>query len=175
MLITVGRDYGPRCPWEIREEVEKYARESGRTATMHFAPGAGWFARFSLKPNDKRMLLYQQGLAPEPPTEDVWFNEPIEGRPGHYRPLDIIQMGPSGVREFLERGNTWSGRGQYQSLEDALRQTREANQQEREKAKAEAQDRAKMVGRDVRRSRMNIPFVGVGIDLGDTSTTTESE
>ena len=155
----------PRPPWEIAEEVELYARESGRHAKLHFAPGGGWVARFTLRPSDKRMRIYQELRTGKPPTEDVWFHRPKPGgRVGDFIPLDILEMGASGVRQFLERGNMW-GRGEYRSLEEQLRQVTEENEEGRLKNRAKAKEANRYMQRDKRRWRFKIPFLPVGINL----------
>lgn len=174
MIFTrnTGRGAWPKAPPEIATEVELYARESGRTATVHYIPYGGWFARFSLRCNDKRMLLYQQGMAPEPPTEDVWFHLPKPGgRPGDFVQLDILQMGASGVRQFLERGNTWSGRGEYASIEDATRKAAQSNADARAKYRADLKEASRYEQRDKRRQRFKIPFLRVGISFNNKEQT----
>ena len=197
LIITRSRrqPFGelPQAPFEIQEEVELYARESGRTGRMHFIPFGGWFARFELRSNDKRLLIAQEGRSGTVPTEDVWFHipNPHEGetidirsrmdefkntplapnafglmRQGAYLPLDVVQMGAGGVRRFLDRGNTWSGRGEFNSIEDAVHKARENDQvaleKNREKARQQARDRVK----DTRRHWLRIPFVGVLTNIG---------
>jgi len=172
------------APVSLADEVEHYARVSGRSGTLHFIPtslrgrtvlSGTWVARFTLRPDDKRMVMYQQGLTPEPPLEDVWIHEanPQAGRMNtetrqrepDYIPLDITLMGPSGLREFLEKGNMWSGRGMFDSPEDELKQSRERNQAGREKLRADARENAVKKAMDHRRSILKIPFLPVGIDL----------
>jgi hypothetical protein len=160
-----------------------YARDHGRHAKLHFVPtefrngrvvNGTWVARFSLMSNDKRLLLYQQGRAEEPPTEDVWFHRPVRGaREGEMdcEPLDICQMGASGVRQFLERGNTWSGRGEFSSLEEQARKAIEANAEMRQKFKEEKKEESRRRMVDERRSRLKIPFVQAGKDLGGPNKT----
>ena len=72
MSLALRRTGRPALPHEIQDEVELYARESGRTATLYFAPtqfaggrclSASWIARFSLRCDDKRMLLWKEGKA----------------------------------------------------------------------------------------------------------------
>lgn len=174
----VGRNGLPECPWEIKEVVELYAREWDRTATVHFAPTIGWFVRFEARSNDPRWLAYREGRAAEPPTEDVFFHEDesrkgqfIPGaygqRYGDFRPIDIVAKGASWVREFLEAGNSFSGRGKFgaKSLEeiarDALYEEQRATQKERERQKEDA----RLMARDTRRHRLKIPVVRVGLDL----------
>lgn len=165
-IITMGgRSELPTAPYEIQEEVEKYARESGRTAKLHYIPNVGWMARFSLRPNDKRMVLWQEGRAPEPPTEDVFFHRPHPEKRGEFIPMDIRQMGASGVRRFLERGNMWSGRGVHNSPVEARRKARDRNEADRQKLRREAKEEARDMVKDTRRSRLKIPYHTVGIDL----------
>lgn len=195
MSVSVLRGGLPKAPHELQDEVELYARESGRTATLHFFMGCGWFVRFSLRCNDKRMLAFQQGMAAEPPTEDVFFHVPnpkehdglslselkamdipvlwsVVGFDKHKRcrmpfiPLDIQQMGPSGIRQFLEKGNMWSGRGEFDSLTEQLRKAREKNKAVREKRKEDARQEARKFARDQRGRRFKVPTVPVLMDFG---------
>ncbi len=178
MIITLGRGEAPRAPVEIQDEVELYARESGRHAKLIsvptvFAGGRAvsrtWCVRFTLRSDDKRMLEYQEGRAAKPPTEDVWLHErnPKEDEPNEpkYLPFDIIQMGAGGVRVFLESGNMWSGRGEFASLEEQLRHVQDTNEEARVKFRADQKEENRLEQRDKRRSRLKIPFLGVGIDL----------
>lgn len=181
-IITLGgRSDVPTAPYEIADEVERWARTHDRSARLHFFPtvlsngravAGTWVVRLSLKPNDKRMELFRQGLAPEPPTEDVWLHRaPTDAevragaRPDSFIPLDIYQMGASGVREFLEKGDTWSGRGEYASITDELRLKREHNEKVKARAKEEAREANRLERRDERRQRLGIPFLTVGKDL----------
>jgi hypothetical protein len=163
----------PRPPPEIAEEVELFAREWGRTAKLHFVPHGGWFARFELKPNDPRMKAVRDGTAPEVPTEDVWFHLPhpragevVNGvKQGPFIPIPLGDLGPSGVRRFLERGNTWSGRGEFASFEEAVKFMNDKNEQVRATNKKEAKEHARDHEKDTRRTRWKTPFLPVGIDL----------
>lgn len=166
----------PTPPVEVADEVELWARESGRHGTLHFVPtllaGARvmygtWVVRLSLRENDKRMLLYKQGLAPEPPTEDIWLHEPDPASPTGYRPYNIMELGAGGVRQFLEKGNLWSGRGQFGSktLDELAREAIDKNQKAGGVAKAAAREECRLKLRDDRRWRLKIPFLPVGISL----------
>ena len=166
----------PTPPVEIADEVELWARESGRHGTLHFVPTrlAGlrvvegtWMVRLSLKSDDKRMLLYKQGLVPEPPTEDVWLHEPDPDSPTGYRPYNITQLGAGGVRQFLEKGNTWSGRGQFGSktIEDLARDAIEKNRNAGGVAKDAARKNCLLKLRDERRWMLKIPFLPVGVSF----------
>jgi hypothetical protein len=176
VIVTLDGQRGVTAPpAEIADEVELYAREHDRHGTLHLVPfNKGrfvWMARFTLKSDDLRLQSYQKGLAPEPPTEDVFF---VEHNPEAKRwedqkiPLNIVEMGASGVRQFLERGNTW-GRGQYSSVEDCLREVRKKNEANRDKIFNDARERSRHRQMDKRRSRLKIPFHRVGIDLMESN------
>lgn len=150
--------------------MELYAREHGRTGSIEFVPPLGaWMVKLSLRPNDPRMQLYQQGLAAEPPTETVLLIEPNPEYPARSRfpnrPMDIYQMGAAGVRAHLEKGNTWGGRGEYASLTDQTRRVREANATAREKARTDARENATYRARHDRRHYEKVPTIPVGVDL----------
>lgn len=150
----------PKAPHEVAEEVELYARESGRTGSLRFVPtlfvnGAilrgVWVIDFDLRSNDARMQLWRDGQAEKPPTEQVWLweNNPKAGQEipntfGQKEPpmvgLNINHLGSSGVRQFLEQGNSWSGRGEFDSPTDALASAREHNRGLAQKVRDAARD-----------------------------------
>ncbi len=173
----------PTAPHELQEAVELWARESGRHAKLHWSPGGTWFVRLTLRADDKRMLLYRQGFSEAPPGEDVWFHipNPREGQriggvlQGPYIPLDIHHLGVSGVREFLEKGNTWSGRGEYLSLVDQLHQVRETNETKRRSFREFQKEENRYEQRQQRRFRLKIPFLPVGINLRADKNETRKE
>lgn len=181
MIVTPfgNRSEAPRAPAEIAEAVELYAREHGRTGSIEFAVGPNlWLVKLSLRPNDPAMKAWQEGRAVEPPTEVVWLQErnpndgkvigwngdkPVRGTP--YRALDIQQMGAAGVRAFLDRGNTWTGRGEHASLTGALKASYAADEVTRAKNRATVREDTRDMIRDKRRSYLKIPFLRVGINL----------
>jgi hypothetical protein len=122
-------------------------------------------------------LLFRDGRAEKPPTEDVWLHEPnpkagqmVSGSFGRrepdFIPLDLEQLGPVGIREFLERGNTWSGRGEFSSVEDAHKKTLAHNDEMGRKIRRDARDDTRHDMRDRRRSWLGIPFLSVLKDIG---------
>ena len=171
-----GRNELPRPPAEIAEEVELFARRSGRHATLHFIPldltrpsrGGTWVVDFELRSADKRLLLYQESRAESVPTERVWLHVPdSESRTG-YRPLNIHELGAGGVKQFLERGDTWSGRGEFLSIEEQARKAMEANRQVARNVKQEQREASRNMAEDTRRRRLKIPFLPIEIDLSNT-------
>ena len=179
-MLYVRRHAMPDVPVEIADDVELWARQYGRHATLKFLPlliqdgrvvRGAWVVRLTLRSTDKRMQLYQLGVVAEPPTEDVWLvtpnpkeGQPIAGtelREPAVLGLNITQMGAGGVRQFLEKGDTWSGRGQYRSLEEQVRQVRAANAATREKFRADLKEESRLEQRDKRRWRLKIPFIPV--------------
>lgn len=172
MTLVVQRAEIPRAPTEFQDDVELWARQSGRHAKLVFVPtewkegsiAAGtWVVRIQLRSADPRLEMFQQGRVPEAPTEDVWIHEPAQGNT--YKPLNIQQMGTSGLRRFLEKGNMWSGRGEFNSLEDQLRRTRADNEQSKRKFRRERRDSSVYRESQKRRWRLKIPFISVAINL----------
>lgn len=182
--VRVRRGAVPVAPVDIADEVEHWARLHGRHASIQFVPtqffhgrifNGSWVVRLTLRSNDKRLLAYQQGKVAEEPMEDVWLqvpnpkaNQPI-GTTGlrelPFLPLDLHQMGASGVREFLERGDMWSGRGEFRSLEQQMRMARDARaiDKYRHRERHKNSVREKML--EWRRRLFKIPLHRVGIDL----------
>ncbi len=173
----------PRAPSAFQEEAELWARGSGRHAKLHFAPNGTWFVRVSLKSDDGRLRLHQMGLADEPMGEDVWLHlpNPHEGkvigdvRQGPYIPIDLEQLGVSGLREFLDRGDTWSGRGEYLSLVDQLRKVEETNEEVRVRHRAFHKEESRHEMRQSRRFRLKIPFLPVEFDFERAKNKQEKE
>ena len=162
-MISIGRSASPLAPWEVREEVELYARENGRTATVELVQApmfVCWIAKFSLKPNDPRMRAYQEGRGAEPPTELVWLMDHATGKP-----YDIHQLGASGVRALLEKGNTFSGRGEFSSPLDAANRVAAENDRKREDFERDVRAESLYRVKQDKRQYMNIPQVSVGVDL----------
>lgn len=173
----------PRPPVAIADAVELYARETrgrGQHATLHFLPITGtmgcWQIRFTLKPDDPRLLLYQQGEVAEPPTEHVWLHEPLGPDEEaviptyRYRPLDIVAMGPSGIRAWLDRGNLWSGRGEQDSLEQQVKDSVDAGVAQSAQRRAEAESTTRAVVRD--RSRWYRRILSLPVRLWSPSSST---
>ena len=174
-LIVRGLHEPPRPPVEIADEVEAYARQSGRHATLRFNPtllkhgrvvAGTWVVRMTLKADDEVLSLYQEGKVAEPPTEDVWLHVPDPTYSTGYRPLDLVQLGAGGVRTFLEKGNLWSGRGEFTSLDEQVRKVREQNERQRTKNREQHKEANRFEQLEKRRWRLKIPFLLVEIDLG---------
>lgn len=172
----------PSPPVEIADEAELYAREWGRHGSLEFRPTmfyngrifrGTWVVKLTLRPNDKRLKLWQEQKTGDEPTEEVWLHEynPDKGKPipatygklkePEYRALPLEQLGAGGVRAFLERGNMWSGRGTITSPVEALKKGREDHATHLAKVKSSAKEEAGKMAVDQRRSRLKIPFLGV--------------
>lgn len=190
----------PQAPPEIREAVELYARKGGRHATVHFAPLVGWFVRFTLRANDPRLRAYREGRSAEPGYEEAYFHvkNPFEGRvmsirevkadrrfrsaplidwhagrryrQAPYLQLDILQLGVTGVLRFLEREDTWSGRGEFSSLTEATEWALERNREGSEALRRHSEQRAADRALEERRRLLGTPFVSVGTDLRERGT-----
>lgn len=170
-------DYAaPTAPVEFADAVEQWARGYGRHATLKYVPLMGcWSVNLSLKPGHPDLKAFQEGRASVEPTEGVLLVEWDEaagppnkttGNPmGEYRAVDLEEYGPSGIVALLERGNTWSGRGEFGSLADAVRVAATRNREEKERIKARLRDDARHLAADQRRQILGIPFVGVTRNL----------
>lgn len=172
-LVVRGNFSLPTPPLEIADEVELYARQSGRHATLHFVPVTSrvgcWVVRMTLRPDDKRRRLWQEQKVGTEPTEDIWLHVPLRegerklGPTYDYRPLNLVDLGTSGVRQFLERGNLWSGRGEYQTLEEQVTKLREADANATAKFRADVKEEAMDEMHQKRRTRLKIPFLPVSL------------
>lgn len=169
----------PTPPVEIAEAVELWARQYGRHATMKFIPHMQppcWSVNLSLKPGDPALKRWQEGKAEHEPTEGVLLLEwdaalgetnPHTGRKaGAYRAVNLEEYGPTGVVELLEKGNTWSGRGEYGSLAQAVVAAATRSREAKEKTRAQMRQWSRDLAADQRRQILKVPFHRVGIALG---------
>ena len=179
IATLTGRSELPIASAEIQDEVELYARKSGRHGKVHYVPteidfktgealAGTWRVDLDLHPEDPRLRTYQEGRMDKPPVEEIWIhreNPDAESFSDKYIPINIQELGASGVLQFLEQGNIHSGRGEFSSILDVVRKTAEMNDARKQQRYKDAEDRVRMRARDKRRSRLKIPFLGVGIDL----------
>ena len=134
-LLRVRRAECTVVPVEIADAVELWARGCGRHATITYItvvdpPIAQ--VRITLRPDDGRLDAWRKGLVDEEPIEAI---ELVEWDEKHtrYVPLNLTELGASGVTALLERGNLWSGRGEFDSLQQAIVAVRERAKVERER------------------------------------------
>lgn len=166
-MHRVGLGGVPVAPYQISDEVEDWARGRGRHASLEFIPTLScWAIRIELPPHHPSMKLYKDGLSQDarPPTEDVLLHEWSEDLNG-YVAMDIEQLGPSGIRELLEKGDTWSGRGEFASLTEAVEATIETNRRRRAEMQQYAQDVGEEMGAIHRRQALGLPFTPVLANL----------
>ncbi len=164
-----------QAPVEFRDAVEMWARGVGRHAdVVYVAPIHAWQVRLSPMPNDPRLVLYQQGKVPyEELWETVELLEPLtpeEKRKypnfrGDYRPINLSDLGVDGLVALLDKGNTWSKRGDFGSIQEALCVARARQKEGRAKMERNLAQTARDIAMEVRRRVAKIPFLRVGIDL----------
>lgn len=152
ILVPGGRRDGPTVPVEIRDAVEKWARSWGRHADVVYitvtSPPTPQ-VRIELKPDDPRLRPWQEGDADEKPVETVELVE-WDDQKKRFVGINLMDLGADGVVEILERGNTWSGRGEYDSLQEGIVAARREKESKLERLKnwmrgeaiARAEDRA---------------------------------
>lgn len=164
-------------PAEFADAVEQYARRSNRHATLKFVPPPVncWVVELTLRADDPAMLAVQQGKA-EAPTEVVYLWRPSTpretskaGRP-HMVGYKLDELGVGKMIELLEMTNTTTGRGQYASQTDAVRDQQYKQERAMEAAVDKGRQGAREAAEDKRRSINQIPFVGIGIDLKTPTT-----
>ena len=71
----------------------------------------------------------------------------------------------SGLTEMLERGSLLSGRGDYQSSEEAMIALLARERDRRDRARRQNRGQARDVAIATRRRILKIPFVPVGIEF----------
>jgi hypothetical protein len=152
-------------PVEVRDEVELWAREHGRHGRIYWNSVTRCACiELDLKPGDPRLEAYQKGRLKHKPVEAVYLHR-WDKNAGCWKatPPRPQDLSPDAVRQWLDRGNLWSGRGESaaKNLHDACvradRAEREFYEKQRDKIRERTQDRA----RDRRRQVLDLPLVTV--------------
>jgi len=165
-MLLVPRSVEHTIPVEIRDEVELWAREHGRHATItwnrHMNAPELVFTRMDTDPHkavdeEQRILMTEPGEVRNPRT-----NRMMPASVG----VNIWAMGPSGVRKWLDEHNLWgAGSKSMQERIDEVREQHKANR----KAKYDAAEEAMRDEADLRaRTILGIPYLPVGIDLKES-------
>jgi hypothetical protein len=131
------RDY-PVAPADIADAVEVWARGQGRRSRLEWDVEAECFViRLSRPASDPVLAAVHAGrVGPDLATENVhlraWAWDDEEHRRGHFEPYRLDDFGATKLIELLDRGNTASGRGEFNSIEHYITATVAANRQRRE-------------------------------------------
>lgn len=190
--MIIGASAEPRAPAEMRDAVEKWARQWDRHADLVWDPRAMCFAvELTLRPDDKRLLAWREGRRDSEPKERVLLHEwrtqdemrtlptwmqmrnprTNEVRAG-FVAIDLGQLGTSGLIELLDKGNTATGRGEFDSITDAVRSMARKRRDVQEKVEKQSREWARENAADKRRSLMGIPYLP-GADLTTEPTTAQ--
>ncbi|MFW6010492.1 MAG: hypothetical protein ACOC9H_01105 [Gemmatimonadota bacterium] len=154
-----------RIPVEVQDAVELWAREHGRHGRIVWSPVTRCaVVELDLKPGDPRLEAYQQGRLRMEPKERVLLHqwnpatkryEAVPSRPG--------ELTPDFVREWLDRGNMWSGRGETdaKNLHDACVKADRAEREYRERRRSQIRNATRDRARERRRQVLGLPVVSV--------------
>ena len=187
LLIPRGSDRR-LAPVEYRDAVALYARQHGGGGDIIWmgAPVNCWRVQLTLKPDDPRLkgkddevyetVDLQQYVHPDPthpayPRSDPKLLDKLRRHPRNnrlmpgYVAFELDELGVSGVTEMLERGSLFSGRGEFQSAEEAMRVIMDRRRGVLAENRQRQRDETGALARDVRRRVLKIPFLPVGISF----------
>lgn len=163
-LSTNWRDQAdPRVniPAEIRDAVTTWFRQWGRNATLEFnlhmrCPmiRVERFANDPMRAHEETQIILMQ--------ERGWVEKPGGRRVPVMLPVELNQMGASGVVNWLDEHNLFGGR---KTLDDVIDENAAVNAAGREAKLKEIEDGAREEAWLRRRKILGNPFTGVGIDL----------
>lgn len=156
--------------------MELWARQWGRHGWIEFnAPMGCWTIHLTKRPDDPTLKAWKEGTLQQAhePTEAVALNRwNPQTRSYYFVPLD--EYGTSGILELLDRGNTWSRRGEHDSIVDGVKKTREHNQKVREGMRENAREAGRDWASGTRRKAFDLPLVAnVGIPEPSLNTPTK--
>ncbi len=107
-LMAHGASKGG-IPWDIEEAVKLWARQWGRGATIRFHPVLQCpCIEFALPNDDPRMQSFLDGKLKHKPVEFVALHRQ-DKQTLKFEPIDLAEMGVSGLLQWLDEANTWSG------------------------------------------------------------------
>jgi hypothetical protein len=195
--LIVPKDYArPIAPLDIQEAVQQWGRRCGRNAKLVWvAPTervysdetkqfidihgglACWSVQIACRPSDPALRAWREGRSKQAaePTESVLLIE-YDAKSGGYVPMKLEEYGSAGIVSFLDAGNTWSGRGRFNSLAEAFDHARQKHRENAAKKKETQRNWARDFAKDIRRSYFKIPFLRVGVNLkGENASSTANE
>lgn len=154
-------------PEEFQNAVKNWAANYGRQAKMAFIPypkGAsshpGCFTIFlERKGDDPARKLYQEGVQGATAYEAVPLQE-WDILAQEYVPLNIHEYGPGGIVQILQKGDTWSGTGEYKDMREAAAASIKRMERARKAERDAVRESGKETGWLHRRTALGIPFVG---------------
>lgn len=161
-------------PYQISDAVEHWARSRGRHASIGWNPVLGCAViDITLKGDDPRLKAYQEGRLKHEPKESVilhYQKTDYQGNTsGPFIALNLEELGVTGIIEMLEKGDVWSGRGEFSSLHEAVQKVAQHNETHREKMKQDIRDAAMDRAKDMRRQILDLPLVSVPANIGDSN------
>ena len=177
--VRVGRNRGRHAPVEIQDGIEVWARKHGRHAKLKWLPDPMncWAVELSYRVGDPRQRdgsKNEQVLLHEFHDQKWWAKHDPKGarRNKHtnrilhgYKSYDLDELGVTGIVRILDKGDLLSGRGRFDSVQDAADQQEKKFRHDKHKRRLDARSDADHRSRDMRRSLFKIPFLPVGIDL----------
>jgi hypothetical protein len=150
---------------ELADSVELWARQRGTHAKLHWHPLLRCFAiDLDLANDDPRMKKWRSGELRRKPVESIPLHawDKVQQR---YVALPIEEWGPTALVERLTEADLLSGRGQYNTIYEALVARQKKNDALRERMQQEAYDVGRDVGSLGYRTMKGLPLVSVAADI----------
>lgn len=175
-IITPNGRGGRRiAPAELDDAVKLWARNNGRTGgRLEYVPAMGcWCIFLNVVPDHPLMRAYQEGRLDqaEPPTDSIPLQE-WDPKARKWTPISLDELGAEYITELLDKGNLWSGRGEFESMQEAVLHAREQNERQKEAWKKYADEAAKDTMALGRRKLNNLPLISVNADIKSPPTPT---
>lgn len=154
-------------PVAMRDAVEMWARQNrGTHGYVAWNPVLKCAViDLELRADDPRMKAWQEGRLKHKPMESIPLHYQAFGG-GPFIAIDIEQLGVSGLLDMLDKANTWSGRGQYNNMIEAVQAAERQNENLRESVRKAALDNTRDRTRDMRRQILDLPLVSVPANIG---------
>lgn len=164
-----GAPKGAPAPVDVREAVELWARANrGTHGSIAWNPVMNiWQINFDLKDDDPRMRAWRDGKLKVRPSEPVYLHRQVRGEDGRAKwvAVSLEELGVSGVLNWLDEGNTWSGTGKYPNFDAACRAADDHNENLRAMIHREAEQNAGLRARDERKRLLKTPWATVPADI----------
>ena len=167
LRTRVRRDRGlRRAPIEFSDAVELHYRKSGRHAHIVWIPEpvCQWQLKITMRPNDPALRKWQAGEMEKEPFE-IFEITYYDEEAGLYKGYELEDLGVAGLIKMLEKSDSWSGTGQFNSIEEAMAYQVQCQRDEKKRLEDYIRGEVEAAGRSISKIIRNEPYLPVGIDL----------
>ena len=162
-----------RAPVEFQDAAELHFRRDGRHASIVWIPEpvCQWQVKITLRGDDPALGAWQAGEVSKEPFEvfEITYWDEEAGLYVGYELGGTDGLSVGRFEEMLKKADSWSGAGQFGSIEEAMSYQVQSQYESRERLRKYLKDEVMAAARAVRKQVAGEPVVTVGIDFNESS------